>query len=126
MTSKEDYIAYRIKRAEESYDEALLLADKKHWNTATNRLYYSCFYAVIVLLLKNDINTNTHVGAINQFGLQFIKTGKIEGKFGSLYSKLFDYRQKGDYGDMFDFTEEIVAPLMEKVPAFINEIKKHL
>lgn len=43
-----------------------------------------------------------------------------------LYSKLFDYRQKGDYGDMFDFTEEIVAPLMEKVPAFINEIKKHL
>jgi uncharacterized protein (UPF0332 family) len=77
-------------------------------------------------LLKNDINTNTHVGAINQFGLHFIKTGKIEGKFGILYSKLFDYRQKGDYGDMFDFTEEIVAPLLEQVQVFIDEIKRHL
>ena len=126
MSIKEDYIMYRINRAEESYDEAILLSNKKHWNTATNRLYYSCFYAVIALLLKNDINTNTHVGAINQFGLHFIKTGKIEDKFGSLYSKLFDYRQKGDYGDMYDFTEEIVAPLLEKVPDFINEIKKHI
>ena len=126
MSIKEDYIVYRIHRAEESYDEALLLSNKKHWNTATNRLYYACFYAVIALLLKNDINTNTHVGAINQFGLHFIKTGKIEDKFGSLYSKLFDYRQKGDYGDMYDFTEEIVTPLLEKVPDFINEIKKHL
>jgi uncharacterized protein (UPF0332 family) len=110
MSIKEDYIAYRIQRAEESYNEALLLANKKHWNTTTNRLHYSCFYAVIALPLKNDINTNTHIGAINQFGLHFIKTEKIEGKFGSLYSKLFDYRQKGDYGDMFDFNEEIVAP----------------
>jgi uncharacterized protein (UPF0332 family) len=126
MSIKEDYIVYRIQRAEESYNEAFLLADKKHWNTAANRLYYSCFYAVIALLLKNDINTNTHIGAINQFGLHFVKTEKIDGQFGRLYSKLFDYRQKGDYGDMFDFTEEIITPLMEKVPAFINEIKKHL
>jgi len=126
MGIKEDYIAYRLQRADESFDEALLLADKKHWNAVTNRLYYSCFYAVIALLLKNGINTNTHVGAINQFGLLFIKPGKIDDQFGKLYSKLFDYRQKGDYGDMYDFTEEIVAPLIEKVPDFINEIKKHL
>jgi uncharacterized protein (UPF0332 family) len=58
--------------------------------------------------------------------INFIKTGKIENKFGTLYSKLFDYRQKGDYGDMFDFTEEIVAPLLEQVLVFINEIKRHI
>jgi uncharacterized protein (UPF0332 family) len=126
MSIREDYIVYRIQRAEESFDEALLLLNKKHWNTATNRLYYSCFYAVIALLLKNDINTNTHVGAINQFGLHFIKTGKIGGSFGSLYSKLFDYRQKGDYGDMFDFSEEIVLPLIKEVRFFIDEVKKHI
>lgn len=126
MSIKEDYINYRIQRAEESYEESLLLAKSDHWNTACNRLYYSCFYAVIALLLKNDINTNTHVGAINQFGLHFIKTEKIDGHFGRLYSKLFDYRQKGDYGDMFNLSEKIVTPLLEQVPFFIAEIKKHI
>lgn len=126
MEIKEDYIVYRIQRADESYDEALLLAENKHWNTAANRLYYSCFYAVTALLIKNDINTNTHLGAINQFGLNFIKTEKIDISYGRLYSKLFDYRQKGDYGDLFDFTENEVAPLIKIVPDFIGEIKKLL
>lgn len=38
---------------------------------------------------------------------------------GRLFSKLFDFRQKGDYGDMFDFDEEITKPLLEKVKIFI-------
>ncbi len=126
MVNKEEYIVYRLQRADESYYEAILLAKEKHWDTFANRLYYSCFYAVIALLLKNDINTSTHLGAINQFALYFIKAGKIDREYGQLYSKLFDYRQKGDYGDMFNFTEEIVTPLMKKVPEFILEIKKHI
>ena len=126
MKKKEEYIAYRIKRAEEVYDEALFLVQKKSWNTIINRLYYSCFYAVIALLLKNNIKTNTHRGTLNQFGLLFIKTEKINTEYGTLYSRLFDYRQKGDYGDMFDFTEEEVSPLIQKVPESLSEIKKHI
>jgi len=39
---------------------------------------------------------------------------------------MFDYRQKGDYGDMFDYDEEIAIPLIDQVQEFINEIKKHI
>ena len=39
-------IHYRLERAQESLDEARLLADAGRWNTCVNRLYYSCFYAV--------------------------------------------------------------------------------
>jgi uncharacterized protein (UPF0332 family) len=119
-------IEYRIERAEQSLEEALLLADNKRWNTAINRLYYSCFYAVIALLLRSNIKTSTHKGTRSQFGLHFIKTGKIAQKYGTLYTTLFDLRQKGDYGDMFDFTEEQVIPLLKKVPEFLSEIKKHI
>jgi len=35
-----------------------------------------------------------------------------------------DWRQKGDYGDMFDFTGEIVKPIIEPVELFLNEIMK--
>ena len=41
--SKEELVTYRTKRAEESLEEAKLLAEKEHWNTAINRFYYACF-----------------------------------------------------------------------------------
>lgn len=126
MNSIEDYINYRLKRADEAYDEALFLVQKKRWNTIINRLYYTCFYAVMALLLKNSIKTGTHRGTLNQFSLHFIKTNKIEIKYGTLYSQLFDFRQKGDYGDMFDFTEDQVSPLIDQVSDFLSEIKKHI
>ncbi len=53
----EDYIKYRFIRAEESLDDAYILAQNNKWNTVANRLYYSCFYAVSALLLKHNIET---------------------------------------------------------------------
>lgn len=124
IENREEYINYRFQRAVESYEEALILADNQRWNAVVNRLYYSCFYAVVALLLKNNIETQTHDGARTQFGLNFVKPGIIETKYGKLFSKLFDYRQKGDYGDLFDYDEALVSPLIIQVKEFIEELKK--
>lgn len=126
IDNRDDYIKYRFHRSEESLEEAMILAENGRWNAVINRLYYSCFYAVIALLLSNDIETQSHDGARTQFGLHFIKTGKIDKRHGKLFTKLFDYRQKGDYGDLFDFDEKIAKPLMEPVREFIGEIKKYI
>ncbi len=124
--NRDDYIKYRFRRAEESLDEALILADNERWNAVINRLYYACFYSVIALLLKHGIETQSHDGARTQFGLHFIKTGKMDKIHGKLLTKLFDYRQKGDYGDMFDYDEKIALPLIDKVKVFLKEIKKQI
>ena len=87
-------------------------------------MYYSCFYAVIALLIKHNIDTSTHDGVRTQFGLNFVKTGKIDKKYGKLFSKLFDYRQKGDYGDLYDYDEITVNPLITQVKDFIVELEK--
>lgn len=126
ISNREEYLNYRFRRAEESYEEALILAKKERWNAVINRLYYACFYAVTALLIKNNISTQTHDGARTQFGLIFVKTGIIDKESGKLFSKLFDYRQKGDYGDLFDYNEELTKPLINKVNEFLIEIKKHL
>jgi uncharacterized protein (UPF0332 family) len=126
IDNRDEYIKYRFHRSEESFDEALILAKNGSWNTVVNRLYYSCFYAVIALLLKNNIETQSHDGTRTQFGLHFIKTGKIDKVYGKLFTKLSDYRQKGDYGDLYDYNEEIVRPLIAQVKNFIEEIKKNL
>ncbi len=124
MTKKQgDYIIYRFRRAEETFEDALIMIDHKRWNTAINRLYYSCFYAVISLLIKNNIKTRSHDGTRTKFGNEFIKTGILDKKYGKLYSKLFDLRQKGDYGDLFDFDDKIILPLVDEVNEFISVIK---
>jgi uncharacterized protein (UPF0332 family) len=126
ISNRENYINYRFHRAEETFEEALILAKEERWNAVINRLYYACFYAVIALLIKNNISTQTHDGARTQFGLFFVKTGIIDKESGKLFSKLFDYRQKGDYGDLFDYDEELTVPLINKVKEFLIEIKKQL
>lgn len=126
LNEPEDYIKYRFHRSEESFEEALILSENGRWNAVINRLYYACFYAVIALLIKNDIKTQSHDGARSQFGLHFIKTGKIDKSYGKLFTKLFDFRQKGDYGDLFDYDENIARPLIGQVKEFIEEIKRHI
>lgn len=126
INNREDYIRYRFHRAEESYEEALILAERGKWNTVVNRLYYACFYAVIALLLKNNIETQTHDGTRTQFGLLFVKPGIIPKDFGKLYTKLFDFRQKGDYGDLYDYDEATIKPFIIEVKKFVDEIGRHI
>jgi len=47
---KAELVKYRLRRARETYKEVDILVENQLWNTAVNRLYYSCFYAVIALL----------------------------------------------------------------------------
>jgi uncharacterized protein (UPF0332 family) len=124
VDNREDFIKYRFQRAYKSFDEALIMAKNDRWNAVINRLYYSCYYAVIAVLLKSNIETQTHDGARTQFSLHYIKTGKVDKKFGKLFTKMFDFRQKGDYGDLYDYDEIIVKPLIDEVQNFIKELER--
>lgn len=106
IENQQDYISYRLQKADESFSDAELLAKNGRWNSVVNRLYYASFYAVIALLLSRSIKSTTHDGSRTQLGLNFIKTGIIEKKYGKHFSKLFDLRQKGDYGNLFDYDKE--------------------
>ena len=118
--TKNDLINYRIARAKDTFDDALILAEKEKWNSTINRLYYATYYAVIALLLDIDLKPTTHNGAKSNFSEYFIKTGKIDPKYGKMYSQLFTWRQKGDYDDLFDFHKDKVMPYFEPVNDFIS------
>ena len=121
--SQEDYIHYRIDKADEILEDAELLAENERWNSCVNRLYYSSFYLVTALLYKNQIRTQTHNGVKTQFFLHFVKKGKVSQDDGKLFSHLFDWRQESDYSDFIEFDKETVIPLLERVRAFNDAIK---
>lgn len=120
---RDNYVNYRLQKAEETYEVAILLVDNKKWNSAINRLYYSAYYAISALLVKGEIPTKTHSGVKSQFFKYFVKTGKIEIDLAKTYSDLFDWRQKGDYGDFFDFSEEEVDIMIEPTKKLIHNVK---
>lgn len=70
-----DIVSYRIENAQKTLDEIENLVALKYYNTAANRMYYACYYAVCALLIANKLNTKSHDGAKQMFSLHFIKTG---------------------------------------------------
>ncbi|MGX9725979.1 MAG: HEPN domain-containing protein [Candidatus Electronema sp. VV] len=124
MNYKEEIICYRLERAEETYQEALLMQREKHWNTCANRLYYACFYAVSALLQQHDFSSGKHSGIKAYFNQHFIKTGILDKEFGRLYSRLFDARQEGDYIDFVRYTAEDVEPWIGRVRLFIDVVSE--
>ena len=97
-----DYINYRIQRAEETIQEVQTHIENKYWNTAVNRMYYACYYAIGALLLKNGIETSSHSGTRQKFGQFFVRTGKIDKTLAKHFTSLFEQRHKGDYNDFYD------------------------
>ena len=123
---KPEYIEYRLSKAYEALRDARVLSENGSWNACINRLYYTCCYAISALLLKNGIVVKTHAGQITQFNQHFVKTGIISKDFGRLYTNLMDWWQKGDYGDMFDFSGEVVKTIIEPIEHFLDEIARLL
>ena len=95
-------------------------------NSAVNRLYYALFYAVNALLVSNEIYSQSHSGMKSQFSLHFIKSGKLDKKYGKLLAQLYDWRQKGDYENLFDYKAESVDLLFEPVIEMITQIEKEI
>lgn len=56
----------------------------------------------------------------------FIKTGKLDKKYGKLLVQLYDWRQQGDYENLFDFSEETVIQLIEPVSEMLSTIDKEI
>lgn len=121
--SKDELIFYRISRAKETLNEVEVMIQNCYWNAAINRLYYSCFYSVIAILLKHDIKAQTHSGVRQMFGLHFVHTGKISKELGKFYADLFDKRQTGDYDDFISYDEETLSELLPLGVKLVNEIE---
>lgn len=119
-----DYIQYRIQKSTDTISEIEIHIQNGFWNTAINRMYYACFYAVSALLLKQGIQTSSHAGVRQQFGQLFAKTEIIDRQLARHYTDLFEKRHKGDYNDFFDYDEETVRRLLPLTKKFIEKIQE--
>jgi uncharacterized protein (UPF0332 family) len=117
-------VFYRLQRAKEAVEEAILLFEASHVNAYVNRLYYACFYAVSALLLTKNMSTSKHGYLRSLMHKEFVKTGLIPTELGKHFDLLFDSRQEGDYGDLATFKSEEVADWLVKTKTFVEYVEK--
>ena len=121
-------IKLQTEKAHRFLQEADDMVQQKRWSLAANRYYYACYHAVQALLIKNELVAHTHDGLLTQFGLHFVKAGKVDSKLGAFLSRMEQLREKGDYNCYYSITEEeietIIGPtkeLIEKVEELLKE-----
>lgn len=117
-------VAYRMKRAMETLEEADYNAEGGYFNTAVNRLYYSAYYAASALMLSEGIETSTHAGLKTMLSLKFVKAGKLDVSFGRLFMTLYESRQSGDYEDFVYCDSELYSNLRPETEKFIEAIAR--
>jgi len=117
-------VLYRLERSQEALLEADTLFKLGHYNTAINRLYYACFYAVNALLLTKGLSSAKHAGVRSLFNQHWGKPGLVEPELRETFNLLFDKRQKGDYGDLVQFSLQDVEPMLPRAKRFVEEISK--
>ena len=64
---RDDLVKFRISKAIDTLNEIEVLFKNEFWNTAVNRLYYACFYAVTALLIDKGLYSKTHSGTKQMF-----------------------------------------------------------
>ena len=113
----------RIQQAEDSLDEARFLYEGHKSNRSViNRIYYSMFYAILALLIYEPFGSSKHTAVLSYFNLNFVKKGLIPTELGRAVNKAFDLRQRADYQEIPNITQEQVKPYFDQTRRFIDSI----
>ena len=117
---RQDVVRYRLHRAQETLEDAQILARAKRWQPCVNRLYFACFYAVSALLFQHDYSSPKHTGVRSLFNQHFVMTGKVPKTLAQVYNDLFSRRQESDYLDFVRFEASQVQPLITGAEQFVE------
>jgi uncharacterized protein (UPF0332 family) len=118
----EDLIRYRLEKSRETLEDAHLLFQAGRLFSTLNRIYYALFYEVMALLLTRDLFSAKHTGIRALFNEHFIRTGKVSVELGKFFTRMYDFRQKGDYADFVKFEAEKMQEWLTSAEHFIKEL----
>ncbi len=118
-----ELIKYRLEKSWNTYGDAELLVKENRKGSALNRMYYSCFYAVLAALLSIDKNAKTHKGVKSLFNEHFINTGIIPNELGKFYGKIFNQRMEQDYDDYAEVENIDLQSYLEQTKNFLKAIE---
>ena len=111
-----------LEKANRTYDAAMIMIEKEHWESAANRLYYALFHAVNALLIHDGHQVNTHKGSHAMFGMYYIRTNKLPREYSNIYQKLESIRDESDYNWAYNIVPEDISEKVTTARQMIDAI----
>ena len=127
MTNKNaKIINLALTSAKKRIESSQKLLEIGNFSDSVSRAYYAVLDAARAALMTQGEMPKSHAGTIMKFNQHFIKTDKIDKKFGPLISKLEKARTEADYQFGVEFTKEEAKGVLETAEEFVAEVKKVL
>ena len=121
-----DLAIYRIERAEEDYNSAILLFENSDYRAANNRAYYSVFHSLRAVLSLDEYDSKKHAGIISEFRKRYVKTGIFSGEISDFIGDAFEIRNFSDYDDMFIARKSQTEEQIKNARKIIDAVKGYL
>ncbi|MDD5091334.1 MAG: HEPN domain-containing protein [Candidatus Wallbacteria bacterium] len=125
-SDKRQLIAFRTEQSSEALSAARLMLENGFLSAAVNRIYYSTFYLITALALKDGFTASKHRQLIGWFNRTYIRTGVLGREYGRLVKTAFEKRNKGDYSELFRFEATEVREMSDSASDFFEKIRKLL
>lgn len=119
-------IEYRLTQAEQTIDEVEKLIGIDLLNVGVNRIYYGMFYCLNALALQDEFQSSKHLQLIGWFNQTYIKTGKIDVKYGRILRDAYKNRSDGDYAPFIVFEKEDVIAMVAGLKDFVETISSFI
>lgn len=123
---KKEYASYRLARAKEEYETAVILFDTGHFRAANNRAYYSIFHSMRAVLAFDGYDSKKHSGIIAVFRKDYIKTGVFDVALSDIIGMASEIRNASDYDDMFIADKAETEEQIQNAKVFLNEISRYV
>ena len=111
-------------KALEALEDAELLFKHQRLSATINRLYYAAFNALCALAVQQKVAFKKHSQIIGWFNREYIKTGKIEKRFGRALHQSYDKRTKGDYDENAVFSIDEVQDIKNNIHELVKLLMK--
>jgi uncharacterized protein (UPF0332 family) len=112
-----------LERAEASIRAAKDLAVGGYYDFAASRAYYAAFYAATAVLLCEEFEFSKHSGVIAFIHREFVKTGRLDKRYGKDLNWLFELRGVGDYGVILHVSQEDAKKAIKVAEEFLRAIE---
>lgn len=121
-----DVSGYKLERAKDDLDAAVLLLQAGKYKAANNRAYYACFHAVDAVLALEPVAFKKHKDTLAYFNKNYIHTETFPKDIGRKISRLEIIRHKSDYDDFYIASREEAEEQVAIAGEMIILVEKYL
>jgi len=110
-------------RAKKALSAAKALLEFQLYEDCVSRAYYAVLHAAKAALAMEDIDAQSHVAVRRKFGLNLVKTGKIEKDFAQILTKEKEDRELSDYNIHIEIEGDTAEKRVVDAEKFVKRIE---